>query len=107
MAIKKRPPVDPATKAAQIEAFAAAAEDTTTGPAVTAATPQESAPVTKPPKAAAGKAKPKPKPMLLRLDAEQHELLKQVADQQQRSMHNMALTVLIPALAALRDNERG
>lgn len=105
MAIKKRPPVDPAL-AAKIEAFGAAAE-----PAATAAAPAPAQPVATPRR----KSVPRPrgagerrelKPMLIRFVSDEHELLREVAELEGRSMHNMAKTALIPALEAIRDARR-
>lgn len=97
MAIKKRPPLDPAREA-KIEAFAAAADEPTATTVTQKPRPVAAAVVE-------STEKPKPKPMLLRLDADQHELLKLVAEREGRSMHNMAMTVLIPALEALRNEQ--
>jgi hypothetical protein len=98
MAIKKRPPVSPAPidpiQEARIDAFGDAAEQTVT-PAPAARTPRK--PVAKPADSTA-----KLKPMLMRFEADEHELLREVAALEGRSMHNMAKTALIPALEAIR-----
>lgn len=110
MAIKKRPlhVSDPLLEA-KIEAFGSAAEPTseptpTRAPAATA--PTKAAPR----RTSTARTAAKPtgekgdvKPMLVRFDTYEHELLKEVAALEGRSMHNMAKTVLIPALEALRD----
>lgn len=107
MAIKKRPPVDP-SREAEIEAFGAAAElaaepgrvRQAKAPARTVVA-QRSAPRPRP----AGK-KGDLKPMLIRFDVYEHELLREVAEMEGRSMHNMAKTALIPALEAIREARR-
>jgi hypothetical protein len=115
MAIKKRPPVDPAARESAIEAFGRAAnQDASTEAEATqpaeAAQPAKAAqrPVSAARRASSprGKAKPEIKPMLVRFDADQHALLQEVAELEGRSMHNMALTALIPALEAIRDAHR-
>jgi hypothetical protein len=109
MAIKKRPPVDPAARESAIEAFGRAANhDASTEvdapqPAKAAQRPVSAARRASSPR---GKAKPEIKPMLMRFDADQHALLQEVAELEGRSMHNMALTALIPALEAIRDAHR-
>lgn len=99
MAIKKRLPVDPAREA-RIEAFGAAAEE----PADRVSDPTPVAPThdraSRPRPAARGKADLKP--MLIRFERWEHELLKEVAELEGRSMHSMAKRALIPALEAIR-----
>jgi hypothetical protein len=111
MPIKKRPPVDPAAREAAIEAFGKAANyDPATEVETAAPTPAPQRTVGAARRANPARAKVKPagekaevKPMLMRFDSDQHELLKEVAALEGRSMHNMALTALIPALEAIRD----
>lgn len=107
MAIKKRPPVDPAREA-QIEAFGTAAEATATPqefrPTIVDAAPVHRAAATRRPTDA--NEKKKPKPMLVRFDEYEHQLLQEVAQMEGRSMHNMAKTILIPALEAMRDAQK-
>lgn len=104
MAIKKRPPIDPAREA-RIEAFGAAAE----APANRDGTPTPIAAtrggVTRPRPATKGKTDLKP--MLIRFESWEHELLKEVAELEGRSMHNMAKNALIPALEAIRVARQG
>lgn len=113
MAIKKRPvPVpDPALEA-KIEAFGSAAE-ASTEPALTQAPVEPALAKTAPRRTNTVRTVTRPagekseiKPMLVRFDAYEHELLKEVAALEGRSMHNMAKTVLIPALEAIRDAHR-
>lgn len=107
MAIKKRPPVDPAREA-QIEAFGTAAEATPSPqefrPKIVEPAPVHRAPITRRPPGTSEKKKPKP--MLVRFDEYEHQLLQEVAQQEGRSMHNMAKTILIPALEAMRDAQK-
>jgi hypothetical protein len=103
MAIKKRPPVDPAARESAIEAFGLAANH---DPATEAKAPQPPIGAARRASSPRGKAKPEIKPMLVRFDADQHALLQEVAELEGRSMHNMALTALIPALEAIRDAHR-
>lgn len=107
MAIKKRPPVDPAREA-QIEAFGTAADTTPTlkelQPKTVEPVTVHDAPTTRRPIEAGGKKpKPKSKPMLVRFDEYEHQLLYEIAQQEGRSMHNMAKTLLIPALEAMKN----
>ena len=104
MAIKKRPSVDP-VREARIEAFGAAAE----APADRAGTPSSRTPTPVVPSRdrinrprPATKGKTDLKPMLIRFEGWEHELLKEVAELEGRSMHNMAKNALIPALEAIR-----
>ena len=79
MAIKKRPPVDPA-KEAEIEAFGAAAEPTAE-PAPRRQAPAPAAPRrASTPRAKPAGEKAELKPMLIRFDGYEHELLREVAE---------------------------
>lgn len=111
MAIKKRTPVDE-EREARIEAFGAAAETPTPteappanreSAAGTRAAPAPAQRRSAAPAKTAGERKADIKPMLVRFDSYEHELLRQVAEAQGRSMHNMAKMILIPALEELRD----
>jgi hypothetical protein len=108
MAIKKRPPVDPAARESAIEAFGRAANQdaSTEAEATQPAEAAQPAKAAQRPVSAAGRANAEIKPMLVRFDADQHALLQEVAELEGRSMHNMALTALIPALEAIRDAHR-
>nr|WP_181716039.1 hypothetical protein [Cryobacterium sp.]QJS06367.1 hypothetical protein [Cryobacterium sp.] len=114
MPIKKRTPVDPAEREAAIEAFGKAANYEPAAepePPVPAKAPQKTVGAARRASPARAKAKTtgekaEIKPMLMRFDADQHALLQEVAELEGRSMHNMALTALIPALEAIRDEHR-
>jgi hypothetical protein len=109
MSIKKRTPVEHAAHEAEIEAFGLAADAGKRAEAAPAKTPPRAVGAARrasPARARATKSegeKVEVKPMLIRFDSDQHELLKEVAALEGRSMHNMALTALIPALEAIRD----
>ena len=102
MAIKKRPPIDPAREG-RIEAFGAAAEaqaDRAAAPAPVVPARNSSRP------GPATRGKTDLKPMLIRFASWEHDLLKEVAELEGRSMHNMAKNALIPALEAMRAARR-